>query len=78
MSEMIDMMKALAVKEGYNLTAMPDVRILRSDRPLARTPVLYDPGSSSSARAASAAILVSEPIYMMNSTIWRFRYRCHS
>ncbi|HBS5980008.1 AraC family transcriptional regulator [Klebsiella variicola] len=44
MSEMIDMMKALAVKEGYNLTAMPDVRILRSDRPLARTPVLYDPG----------------------------------
>ncbi|WP_404854407.1 AraC family transcriptional regulator N-terminal domain-containing protein, partial [Escherichia coli] len=34
----------LAVQEGYNLTALPDVRILRSDRPLARTPVLYDPG----------------------------------
>lgn len=44
MSAMIDMMKTLAVQEGYNLTAMPDVRILRSDRPLARTPVLYDPG----------------------------------
>ncbi|MEG3132566.1 AraC family transcriptional regulator [Rouxiella sp. T17] len=44
MSEMIALMKALAVQEGYNLTALPDVRILRSDRPLARTPVLYDPG----------------------------------
>ncbi|MBU9376113.1 AraC family transcriptional regulator [Burkholderia multivorans] len=35
---------ALAPREGYNLTALPSVRILRSDRALARTPVLYDPG----------------------------------
>lgn len=34
----------LAPKEGYNLTALASVRLLRSDRPLARTPVLYDPG----------------------------------
>ncbi|GAA4326401.1 hypothetical protein GCM10023144_09860 [Pigmentiphaga soli] len=38
------MLQALAPHEGYNLTALPDVRILRSDRPLSRTPVLYDPG----------------------------------
>ncbi|MFZ4218704.1 AraC family transcriptional regulator N-terminal domain-containing protein, partial [Enterobacter ludwigii] len=44
MSGMITLVKALAVQEGYNLTALPDVRILRADRPLARTPVLYDPG----------------------------------
>lgn len=44
MSDMIAQMNKLAVQEGYNLTALPDVRILRSDRPLARTPVLYDPG----------------------------------
>ena len=44
MSDMIALMNRLAVQEGYNLTALPDVRILRSDRPLARTPVLYDPG----------------------------------
>lgn len=44
MSEMIVQVKALAAQEGYNLTALPDVRILRADRPLARTPVLYDPG----------------------------------
>lgn len=31
-------------EEGYNLTALPGVRILRSDRPLSRTPVLYDTG----------------------------------
>lgn len=31
-------------KEGYNLTALPDVRFLRSNRPLKVTPVLYDPG----------------------------------
>ncbi|WP_369979137.1 AraC family transcriptional regulator [Xanthomonas bundabergensis] len=34
----------LAPQEGYNLTALPSVRLLRSNRPLARTPVLYDPG----------------------------------
>jgi AraC-like DNA-binding protein len=35
---------ALAAREGYTETALPGVRLLRSDRPLARTPVLYDPG----------------------------------
>ncbi|WP_206064249.1 AraC family transcriptional regulator [Oleiagrimonas sp. C23AA] len=35
---------ALAPEEGYNLTPLPSVRVLRSNRPLARTPVLYDPG----------------------------------
>lgn len=38
------LVRALAPEEGYNLTAIPSVRILRSDRALARTPVLYDPG----------------------------------
>ena len=41
---MIALLRALAPDEGYNLTALPSVRILRSNRPLARTPVLYDPG----------------------------------
>jgi AraC-like DNA-binding protein len=43
-SRMTLLARALAPHEGYNLTALPDVRILRSDRPLSRTPVLYDPG----------------------------------
>jgi len=38
------LLRALAPVEGYNLTALPSVRILRSDRALTRTPVLYDPG----------------------------------
>jgi AraC-like DNA-binding protein len=41
---MVSLMAALAPQEGYNLTALRDVRILRSDRALSRTPVLYDPG----------------------------------
>jgi AraC-like DNA-binding protein len=41
---MITLLQALAPDEGYNLTAVPSVRILRSNRPLSRTPVLYDPG----------------------------------
>jgi AraC-like DNA-binding protein len=41
---MVELLRALAPNEGYNLTAMPTVRILRSDRALTRTPVLYDPG----------------------------------
>jgi len=36
--------RGLAPQEGYNLTALPGVRILRSDRDLSLTPVLYDPG----------------------------------
>jgi AraC-like DNA-binding protein len=41
---MVALLRALAPQEGYNLTALPDVRILRSDCALSRTPVLYDPG----------------------------------
>jgi AraC-like DNA-binding protein len=41
---LITLLRALAPEEGYNLTALPSVRILRSNGPLSRTPVLYDPG----------------------------------
>lgn len=43
-SRMVALLSALAPAEGYNLTPLPSVRILRSNRPLSRTPVLYDPG----------------------------------
>ncbi len=43
-SRTISLLRDLAPAEGYNLTALPSVRILRSDRTLSRTPVLYDPG----------------------------------
>lgn len=41
---MVALLENLAPVEGYNLTGLPDVRFLRSNRPLSRTPVLYDPG----------------------------------
>ncbi|MFX1737426.1 AraC family transcriptional regulator [Paraburkholderia sp. A1RI_3L] len=41
---LVALLHALAPEEGYNLTPLPGVRILRSNRPLSRTPVLYDPG----------------------------------
>jgi AraC-like DNA-binding protein len=41
---MVALLRTLAPQEGYNLTALPSVRILRSDHALDRTPVLYDPG----------------------------------
>ena len=41
---MVELLLQLAPDEGYNLTRLPDVRLLRSNRPLVRTPVLYDPG----------------------------------
>jgi AraC-like DNA-binding protein len=40
----VALLEKLAPQEGYNLTPLPDVRLLRSNRPLSRTPVLYDPG----------------------------------
>ncbi|MFZ4832410.1 AraC family transcriptional regulator [Rouxiella sp. Mn2063] len=42
--QIIDLLEKLAPEEGYTLSALPDVRFLRSNRPLKRTPVLYDPG----------------------------------
>lgn len=44
LASLAPLVQALAPNEGYNLTALPTVRLLRSNRPLARTPVLYDPG----------------------------------
>lgn len=43
-TRMVPLLRALAPDEGYNLTALPSVRVLRSDRAMSRTPVLYDPG----------------------------------
>lgn len=40
----VGLLRELAPEEGYNLTAVSGVRVLRSDRPLSRKPVLYDPG----------------------------------
>ncbi|MGE0970317.1 AraC family transcriptional regulator [Klebsiella sp. WOUb02] len=42
--QMVMLLDRLTPREGYNLTALPDVRFLRSNRPLLRTPVLYEPG----------------------------------
>jgi AraC-like DNA-binding protein len=41
---MIGLLRDLAPEEGYTLTPLPDVRLLRADRPLSLTPVLYEPG----------------------------------
>ncbi|OON38088.1 AraC family transcriptional regulator [Izhakiella australiensis] len=43
-SQMVALLHQLAPREGYNLTPLADVRFLRSNRPLMRTPVLYEPG----------------------------------
>lgn len=42
--QLVSLLDRLAPLEGYNLTALPAVRLLRSNRPLLRTPVLYEPG----------------------------------
>lgn len=41
---MVQLLERLAPLEGYNLSPLADIRLLRSNRPLTRTPVLYDPG----------------------------------
>ncbi|WP_263263110.1 AraC family transcriptional regulator [Pseudomonas sp. RIT-PI-S] len=41
---MVELLQGLAPLEGYNLSGLADVRFLRSNRALADTPVLYDPG----------------------------------
>lgn len=43
-ARMVQLLEQLAPLEGYNLSALEDVRFLRSNRPLSNTPVLYEPG----------------------------------
>jgi len=43
-ARMAALLKQLAPSEGYTPTPLAGVRFLRSDRPLASTPVLYEPG----------------------------------
>lgn len=40
----VALLDQLAPTEGYTLSPLPGVRFLRSNRPLSRVPVLYDPG----------------------------------
>ncbi len=40
---MTTLLKKLAPNEGYTLSTLDGVRFMRSDRPLGRTPVLYEP-----------------------------------
>lgn len=40
---MVRLLERLAPNEGYTQSALDSVRLMRSDRPLGRTPVLYEP-----------------------------------
>ena len=40
---MVRLLEKLAPSEGYTQSALDTVRLMRSDRPLGRTPVLYEP-----------------------------------
>ncbi|ANN65493.1 AraC family transcriptional regulator [Bordetella bronchialis] len=42
-SEMVRLLEKLAPEEGYTQSALDGVRLVRSDRPLGRTLVLYEP-----------------------------------
>ncbi len=42
-ARMVDLLGRLAPQAGYTLSALDDVRFLRADAPIARTPVLYEP-----------------------------------
>lgn len=42
-TEMVQLIKQLAPNEGYTRTLLDSVRLMRADRPLGRTPVLYEP-----------------------------------
>ena len=42
-TRMVHLLERLAPNEGYTQSALDSVRLMRSDRPLGRTPVLYEP-----------------------------------
>ncbi|WP_233218354.1 AraC family transcriptional regulator [Kosakonia sp. H7A] len=42
-AEMVSLLSSLAPNEGYTCSRLETVRFMRSDRPLGRTPVVYEP-----------------------------------
>ena len=42
-TRMVSLLGRLAPNEGYTQSALESVRFMRSNRPLGRTPVLYEP-----------------------------------
>jgi hypothetical protein len=42
-TRMVSLLQRLAPNEGYTQSALEGVRFMRSNRPLGRTPVLYEP-----------------------------------
>mgnify|MGYP001613185608 CR=1 FL=1 len=67
-ARIVQLMSQLAPLEGYNLSPLDDVRFLRSNRPLTRTPVLYEPGI--------VIIWVMKFTSMTPSIIWWCRCQC--
>ncbi len=63
---MVDLLAALTPLEGYNLSPLPDVRFLRSNRPLRRMPVLYEPGIVIVAQGRKRGYLGSE-VYLYDA-----------
>lgn len=44
-SKLVDLASSLATRQGYNLTALDSVRLLRAEAMLDDVPVLYRPGA---------------------------------
>src|SRR5450830_117401 len=63
---MVELLAALTPLEGYNLSPLADVRFLRSNRPLKRMPVLYEPGIVIVAQGCKRGYLGSE-VYLYDA-----------
>ncbi|WP_233526725.1 MULTISPECIES: AraC family transcriptional regulator [unclassified Herbaspirillum] len=63
---MVELLAALTPLEGYNLSPLADVRFLRSNRPLKRMPVLYEPGIVIVAQGRKRGYLGSE-VYLYDA-----------
>lgn len=63
---MVRLLAALTPLEGYNLSSLPEVRFLRSNRPLQRMPVLYEPGIVIVAQGRKRGYLGSE-VYLYDA-----------
>ena len=63
---MTNLLTELAPNEGYTLSALDGVRFMRSDRPLGRTPVLYEPSIVIVCQGRKRGFLVDE-IYLYDA-----------
>lgn len=74
--EMAELILQLATHEGHTLSLLDGVRLMRANRPLGRTPVLYEPSIVIVCQGHKRGYLANQVYHYDPCTTWCYPCRC--